>query len=410
MLRNLLCMICVSAPIGFAQPALPSPHGRFAVGRRAFFWTDPSRAEDTGRGPQPRGIAASVFYPAIANGHIAPYYPGLAGLTSAPETAVLRLQFGEAWQAVVKGQIRGHSSTDAPLAKDRARFPLLIFSPDAAAPARAYTIQLEELASQGYVVAALDHGTDSPLIITPDGTLIPFVRSGTVDEGPPTQAGIEAGRDEVARWTADTAFALDQIAGLARQQPDFWGQMDLTRIGVFGHSEGGKAAVRICQTDARVRACLNQDGEMFNIPFGASEPIPAVLPGQSTKAPVAVMYAAEPGFTDAQLAAAKATRQQFEGWREAKNRALRSFLKANSGGSYLITIKRAGFVHASFMDIRQLGPKPNPQATDNLILAVAYTFAFFDAELRNERQRWNALAGKPPEGILVEALSAQKRK
>ena len=39
----------------------------------------------------------------------------------------------------------------------------------------------------------------------------------------------------------------------------FAGHLDLSRVGVFGHSAGGQAAAHACQID-RLRACLNQDG------------------------------------------------------------------------------------------------------------------------------------------------------
>ena len=46
-----------------------------------------------------------------------------------------------------------------------------------------------------------------------------------------------------------------------------------------------------------------------------------------------------------QLATAKVTRMQYEDWRKAKNRALRSFLKDKTRDSELVTITAPGFVH-----------------------------------------------------------------
>ncbi len=229
------------------------------------------------------------------------------------------------------------------------------------------------------------------------------------DSGPPTVAGLEAVRAEAIRWVADTRFALDQITRLSRERGSkFYGKMDLARIGAFGHSLGGQAAVRLCQVDFRVHACLNQDGEIFGTPAGSPDPIPSVIAGKGTEAPVAVMYVAEPGFTDAQLTAVKVTRKQFEDWRAAKNAALRSFLNGNSAASYLITIKLPGYVHASFMDIRQLGTVPDAQAADNLRVGIDYTLSFFDAHLMNKRQGWNDLMAHPKDGITVEPLGTRR--
>jgi hypothetical protein len=120
--------------------------------------------------------------------------------------------------------------------------------------------------------------------------------------GPPTIAGLEANLKEVVRWEADSKFALDEIESLSRNKRTvFFQRLDLSRIGVFGHSLGGKTAARFCQTDVRVRACSNEDGELFGIPFGSNEPIPSVIPGRPTQAPFVDIYVAEPLASDASI-------------------------------------------------------------------------------------------------------------
>src|ERR1700722_4126705 len=95
----------------------------------------------------PRELAAFFYYPAKSNGEKADYFPGLSGLAPNPNTRVLQLQFGSAWQAVAAGTIRGNAYTDAPFVSGREKFPVLIFSPGLGAPSLAYSVQLEELAS-----------------------------------------------------------------------------------------------------------------------------------------------------------------------------------------------------------------------------------------------------------------------
>jgi dienelactone hydrolase len=334
------------------------------------------------------------------------YYPGLAGLENAAETRILRLQFGGVWNAVASGTIQTNAYAAPPMPPSRTKFPVLIFSPGGQAPVLAYQLQLEELASHGYVVFALEHGTDSALMIRPDGTMSPYVSRRPADPLP-TVAYLEAVRDEAIRRTADIVFSVNQVSLLAKQPGSaFHNRLDLSRIGVFGHSAGGQAAIRTCQIDARVRACLNQDGEMFGIPLGSTEPIPTPLPGKPTLAPVAVIYVAEPGIPDAQLAAVNVTRRQDEDWRAAKNRALRSFLQTNSRESYLVTITAPGFVHATFMDVRLLVPNPNTQNVLNHRTATNITRAFFDAHLRcGDQNNWSRFAIAPGPGIAIEKLS-----
>ena len=46
------------------------------------------------------------------------------------------------------------------------------------------------------------------------------------------------------------------------------GRVDLSRIGVLGHSNGGLTAAEVCRSAFRVIACLNIDGQAASGPFG----------------------------------------------------------------------------------------------------------------------------------------------
>jgi hypothetical protein len=403
--------VVVSALVGlaFGQTRLPAPTGPYPVGRQMLFWSDPARLEDLGSSAgKPREIAAYAFYPGQSKGSRVEYYPGLAGLENAAETRILRQQFGGAWNAVSAGSIQANAYSEPPLPPGSTKFPVVIFSPGGQAPVLAYQILLEELASHGYVVFGLEHGTDSALIIRPDRSMITYVNRRPADPLP-TVAYLEAVRDEAARRSTDIAFSLDRIAQLAKQPGStFRNRMDLSHIGVFGHSAGGQAAVRACQMDRRLRACLNLDGEMFGVPLGSTEPVPTVLPGTPVLAPVAVVYVAEPAPSDAQLAALSGTRAQYDGWRAAKGKALRAFLlQQSSNETYLITISLPGYVHASFMDMRLFGA--DPEAVLNHKIAADITRAFFNAQLRRvDRKSGSPFKIAPRDGITVERLGMQR--
>jgi hypothetical protein len=148
---------------------------------------------------------------------------------------------------------------------------------------------------------------------------------------------------------------------------------------------------------------------MFPIPAGSTEPIPSVVPGKLIVPPVAVIYVAEPGPTDAQLAAVHVTRREFDDWRAAKNKALRSFLQENTRNSHLVTIRAPGYVHASFMDIRLLGSNPAPEAVVNQRTGTKIARAFFDDRLHfGDRKGWSQFLRTPGPGITVERLSGKQ--
>lgn len=126
---------------------------------------------------------------------------------------------------------------------------------------------MEDLASHGYVVAGIDHIFDLPGVVLPDGRLV-------VPQPAPRQTGsaesIEKKRADMR--AADIRFVVDQLQHLnANTESIFRARLELARLGVFGHSAGGRSAARACQLDARIKACLNQDGNMFWQPFWLDE-------------------------------------------------------------------------------------------------------------------------------------------
>jgi predicted dienelactone hydrolase len=66
-------------------------------------------------------------------------------------------------------------------------------------------------------------------------------------------------------WTADIAFALDRLQQLNSTDASgkFTGRLDMTRVGVFGHSFGGAQAAQFCHDDSRCKAGIDVDGRPF---------------------------------------------------------------------------------------------------------------------------------------------------
>lgn len=57
------------------------------------------------------------------------------------------------------------------------------------------------------------------------------------------------------------------------------GRVDLSRVGVLGHSNGGLTAAEVCRASQAVAACMNIDGQAASGPFGTSaEPAPVGHP------------------------------------------------------------------------------------------------------------------------------------
>jgi hypothetical protein len=164
-------------------------------------------------------------------------------------------------------------------------FPVLIFSHGYNSKANGYYALLTELASQGYVVFAINHTYESTGSTFPDGTLRYFdyeyasqIESGTWETMEPVIEAFKNGlsfedrhpivrkglttyfvRDMVERWASDVVDVVNEL-DTWNSDGFFKGRLDLSKVGVFGHSRGGGAAGESILEDDRIQAAANIDG------------------------------------------------------------------------------------------------------------------------------------------------------
>jgi len=133
-----------------------------------------------------------------------------------------------------------------------------------------YTALAEDLASHGYVVVGFDVPYRSSVVVLPDGRVIERAPEYNADlVSGPQQEQLAA---KLAKaWSADTAFALDQLQRLNASDPSgrFLNHLDMQRVGVFGHSLGGATALLFCHEDVRCKAGIDIDGEPLGTVVGA---------------------------------------------------------------------------------------------------------------------------------------------
>src|SRR5205823_1974481 len=123
-----------------------------------------------------------------------------------------------------------------------------------------------DLASHGYVVVGFDAPYRTGQVVFPDGRVI----ARRPENNPELLSGADLARlaDKLlAAWTADIAFVLDQLARLnsSDSSSKFKGRLDMTRVGVFGHSLGGATAAQFCGQDSRCRAGIDVDGSLHGV-------------------------------------------------------------------------------------------------------------------------------------------------
>jgi dienelactone hydrolase len=233
---------------------LPTPTGQFAVGRVSFHWIEePNRRTEAANSVGHRELMAHIWYPAGEEAPLkpAPYIPGLEsieGQLKKPGDVVFdRLRL-----------VRSRTLAEAKLSIARPRFPVLIFLHGTSMSTLQYASEIEELASQGYVVVGVDSPKVALAVLFPDGRLTlaePFPKLS------PQEQREWANKGSI-RQVLDAQIALNQLEALNARDPSgrFTGRLDLNRVGVLGHSSGGRAAIYACSMDARVKACLTLSG------------------------------------------------------------------------------------------------------------------------------------------------------
>jgi dienelactone hydrolase len=238
--------------------SLPSPTGKHDVGRMSIQLKDENRLEIySAEKKDKREVVIWIWYPAerLPGSKRAIYLPGKWDQAD----FVYGAKLGATW-------LECHSFENAPLAPSQSTYPVVIFS-QAGFSVLSYSAIIEELASHGYIIVGINHTYDAPVTILSNGRVISV--SPKFMEGVNSQAGpIEKSfrfRAQVADYKAeDIKFVVDQLEQINRGSSVLAGRLDLTRLGVFGHSLGGNAALEFCRKDERCKVAANLDGANWN--------------------------------------------------------------------------------------------------------------------------------------------------
>lgn len=174
------------------------------------------------------------------------------------------------------------------------KVPLTLFSHGAFGVRMSNTSTYENLASNGYVVCAIDHSYHAAATIDVEGN---FTLGSDAFKNEIIQANQEVytPEEELAiykKWfgvrTSDIAFVLDFIKEKAiDQQTDIvFDKIDPNKIGLFGHSLGGAASAQLGRTRQDIDAVINLDGTMLGEYVGLEKDQPILNP---TPYPIAIL-------------------------------------------------------------------------------------------------------------------------
>ena len=292
-------VFAVSLPTLFPVFSLPKPSGPFSVGTMDMAFADPSRAEkfsDVSTGF--RNVMIRIWYPASPAKGAKPRFlweraeelaPRLSAVMSLPSFIFDQLNM-----------VKSHSYPAAAVSNSEAVYPVILFSHGYSAGSVCQnTVQMEQLASHGYIVVSISHPYESLIVTYPDGHKVSVseARTAIVDKELTKEAeladqltttaeinrrmailsqwskALPAINESAQVWTADTTFILDELGRMnsGAIPCQFTGKLDMSRVGVFGMSFGGLTAGAVCLLDSRCKAGIDLDG--FQVGLSAQGPL-----------------------------------------------------------------------------------------------------------------------------------------
>ena len=268
MMKAFIGLLLVPFAIGLtARPdepiILPTLNNTNPVGVKIIAMIDENRLDPFTNKTQFRELMVSLFYPVdgapsqllvdqqanFYSGKADPVTPYMPPATAANFDALLA-EFG-----VVKGtfsRLFTRCEANAPMPKALSSYPLVMFSPGAAASRFIYTTIAQETARKGYIVACLDHSYDALVVEFPDGRMI---------------HGIEIDSPYIVELMVqvrahDVSFVLDELVSSSLLSSY---NINVDDTIAFGHSLGGATTAEVMLNDTRIKGGMNLDGKLFGL-------------------------------------------------------------------------------------------------------------------------------------------------
>lgn len=236
---------------------VPPTTGSYDVGVRSYVIPFTDQYNPSWPGNVSTSYIATIYYPTVQT------HDKEVTLYVDPEAATLLDALYNQTTGTV-GNLTTNVKPNASIAQppQGSLFPSLVFQPGFEGLSAMYSIQLTELASRGYAVAALDFPYEGTFVRYPNGTGVSGIYGGqfSFDILPPIyEARVRAGTHFVKFWST----LVEQLHAPFQTAP----------LGVFGQSLGGAAALGVADAipDTKVVvSALNLDGALYGDPASNS--------------------------------------------------------------------------------------------------------------------------------------------
>jgi dienelactone hydrolase len=218
---------------------VPAPMGSKRVGTRTLHLVD-SRRDDPFL---PKGTKREVL--------VRLWYPTASGECKPAEytAATVWRRLGELGRVTLP-EVNTSSCQDAQV--EDGPHAAVVFTPGYTATISDYTFLMEDLASRGYIVAAVGHTYEATAMEFPDGRFAESMVGSYIQPEKLRSDDATLASAVLARM-GDVEFVMNELTRLNAGGEPLGGRLDPSRVALAGHSLGGLTALLTMQFDSRFR-------------------------------------------------------------------------------------------------------------------------------------------------------------
>ncbi|WP_230199098.1 alpha/beta hydrolase family protein [Risungbinella massiliensis] len=253
--------ICMAIYLPVFQ--LPKPSGPYQVGTQTFHMIDPNRDEIwTKASHDKRELMVQIWYPAQNSKDNKPK-------ALFPEDTTTFQKFTQAYANGLGvpsfvldywKYIKSNSYEGVDVLSSKTPYPVVLLSHGFGTTRILHTSQAEHLASNGFIVIAIDHTYSTTATVFPDGRVTGLQTEMNLDSFFETNSKLGM------VWTEDIGFIINQLEKMQSGivQSKFQGKLDLQNLGIMGHSVGGATAFNALYLNSKIKAGINMDGTLYD--------------------------------------------------------------------------------------------------------------------------------------------------
>jgi hypothetical protein len=252
-------LILISGISSFSFPIyeIAIPTGDYLIGTQSFVLIDSERMEQYGTEGN-RKIRIQMWYPA----ETVEEYENVPWLEDGKVVAQSLAQDMGLPRFVLDHTelIMSNSYQGAPISETLDEYPVVVISHGWRGFRNLHTDLAEELASLGYIVVNIDHTYGSVATVFSDEETA-YLNLDALPNRETNTDFLDYANTLVNTYAGDITLTLDELEKMDAEGSlsMFEGKMDVTKIGLLGHSTGGGADVAVAINDERVKALVGMD-------------------------------------------------------------------------------------------------------------------------------------------------------